>query len=142
MDAFPSFADGDVRIVVSEEHQYKLHSAILKSNSTTLRALLAGATKAPLSTKAVNKGAPAYQLELVKNQLASGFPDVEYVFRAVELDSNGRSLEEPDEASFFRLIELDAASRRRNEEDDAGSQEVPQVAKVRAPPATKRENEC
>ncbi|KAK4502350.1 hypothetical protein PRZ48_005775 [Zasmidium cellare] len=99
---FPSFRDGDVKIVVTGEMAYCLHGSTLKHNSSTMRELLA------------DDRAPS-QLVLVKNDdpdgCASNGVRIEYVFVRVHPGANVRGCESGGRATPPLVSAFDAVLR-------------------------------
>ena len=61
---FPTYSDGDVSIIVSPQHTYKLHSSVLKRNSSFFLGAINEAPGTRLTSKARQEGAAAYRFEL------------------------------------------------------------------------------
>lgn len=65
---FPMCADGDVCIVVSSQHVFKLHSFVLKRHSPFFRDQIDSEPPAHLNSKARQEGACSIRFELTNNQ--------------------------------------------------------------------------
>lgn len=62
---FPTYADGDVSIIVCPQHTFKLHSSVLRRNSPFFLAEINREPGARLTSKARQEGAAAYRFELI-----------------------------------------------------------------------------
>ncbi|KAI9802598.1 MAG: hypothetical protein M1833_001672 [Piccolia ochrophora] len=84
---FPSFSDGDVIIIVSAEHQYRLHSNVLRLSSTTFDKLLNKERASALTPKQKKEGQMVqYRLHFIEgNDGNKGY------FRLQDLTSWGRN---------------------------------------------------
>lgn len=89
---FPTFQDGDVKIIISGSRQYMLHSSILKSVSPRLQDMLKDEHAANLSSKAIKRGVTArYRLVAIKNNRENcDDEDVEYFLEPVTLNEDGK----------------------------------------------------
>ncbi|KKY19561.1 hypothetical protein UCDDS831_g05220 [Diplodia seriata] len=93
-DAFPSFANGDVDIVLTPVQKLRLHSDVLRGASDKLKELLTIEYAAVLTKKALSEGVNVrYRLELVDVSTTPG----DNVGRLVKirLDHNGRPAPNP-----------------------------------------------
>lgn len=54
--SFPMFSDGDVMLVISPEHLYRLHSSVLKRCSGFFASVLTESRAAKLATQAMRAG--------------------------------------------------------------------------------------
>jgi hypothetical protein len=93
MDKFPSFSDGDVRVIISSARKYRLHSNFLRNNSPVLRKLLQEKNAAQLSSKAIRSGsAVRFELVLAPDKRRRADTDIAHVFALTKLDTSGRPL--------------------------------------------------
>lgn len=64
-DTFPTFSDGDVTIIVSSSHQYKLHSRILRQQSNFFLTEFDKITAPKLTAQARRDGFTPYRFVLI-----------------------------------------------------------------------------
>lgn len=89
---FPIFPDGDVRIIISNEMQYLLHSSVLKNSSPMMAELL---DDQYISLKAVKQGLTVrHKLVLVNNptQVNDIGNFIDYTFEHVLTNGRGRAV--------------------------------------------------
>lgn len=89
---FPIFPDGDVRIIISNEMQYLLHSSVLKNSSRMMAELL---DDQYISLKAVKQGLTVlHKLVLVNNptQVNDIGNFIDYTFEHVLINGRGRAV--------------------------------------------------
>ncbi|SMQ49419.1 unnamed protein product [Zymoseptoria tritici ST99CH_3D7] len=92
MNQFPTYSDGDVKVIISSGRHYQLHSNFLRNSSPVLRKLLRDENAADLSSKAIKKNAVRFQLTLTPNKRRRDNADIKHVFALTELDRNGRAI--------------------------------------------------
>lgn len=88
---FPTFRDGDVKVVISGSRQYQLHKSILKNSSPLFRDLLSDENTAILTKKAKKKGGVVTNMirAVVNEKPEHG--QLPVVLLAVKLDEDGKT---------------------------------------------------
>ena len=92
---FPEFDDADVHIIITGSRQYKLHSSILKSVSSTLCEILTDDRAAKLNKGAIKRGVTVRYRLLLASTTTPEFrgPDkTSHVLKPVHLGEDGKPL--------------------------------------------------
>lgn len=89
---FPTFRDGDVKIIISGGRQYQLHKSTLKNSSPRLQELLSDANTATLSNKAKKKGVVVTNILRASVNPCADEWNVATILEPVELDEEGRPI--------------------------------------------------
>lgn len=85
---FPTFGNGDARIIISGSRQYQLHKSILKNSSTLFHELLSDENTAQLSKRAQKKVVITNILRAEDNESDGSKPSI--TLKPIKLDEEGR----------------------------------------------------